>query len=83
MHDIDRLFQSLIFSYYQNAFSLPKKIVLNIKPSNLPLIKQAVRLKFEAMETIEKIDHNKVLTDYIDSQKKRIKRMKDKQKKTS
>jgi len=35
------------------------------------------------METIEKIDHNKVLTDYIDSQKKRIKRMKDKQKKTS
>ena len=46
LHDIDSLFQSLIFSYYQNAFSLPKKIVLNIKPSNLPLIKQAVRLKF-------------------------------------
>ena len=46
LHDIDSLFQSLIFSYYQNAFSLPKKIVLNTKPSNLPLIKQAVRLKF-------------------------------------
>ena len=46
LHDIDSLFQSLIFSYYQNAFSLPKKIVLNFKPSNLPLIKQAVRLKF-------------------------------------
>jgi excinuclease ABC subunit C len=46
LHDVDSLFQSLIFSYYQNAFSLPKKIVLNIKPSNLPLIKQAVRLKF-------------------------------------
>lgn len=46
LHDIDSLFQSLIFSYYQNAFSLPKKIVLNIKPSNLSLIKQAVRLKF-------------------------------------
>ena len=46
MHDIDSLFQSLIFSYYQNSFSLPKKIILNIKPSNLSLIKQAVKLKF-------------------------------------
>jgi excinuclease ABC subunit C len=46
LHDIDSLFQSLIFSYYQNSFSLPKKIILNIKPSNLPLIKQAVKLKF-------------------------------------
>ena len=46
LHDIDRLFQSLIFSYYQNSFSLPKKIFLNIKPGNLPLIKQAVKLKF-------------------------------------
>ena len=46
LHDIDSLFQSLIFSYYQNSFSLPKKIFLNIKPRNLPLIKQAVKLKF-------------------------------------
>ena len=46
LHDIDSLFQSLIFSYYQNSFSLPKKIVLNIKPSNLLLIKQAVKIKF-------------------------------------
>tara|TARA_B100001094_G_C18032121_1_gene720673 strand:- start:932 stop:1045 length:114 start_codon:yes stop_codon:yes gene_type:complete len=35
------------------------------------------------MEAIKKIDHNKVLTDYIDKQKKRIERLKDKQKKTS
>jgi len=35
------------------------------------------------METIAKVDHDKVLTDYIDAQKKRIERMKDKQKKTS
>jgi excinuclease ABC subunit C len=28
LHDIDSLFQSLIFSYYQNSFSLPKKIIL-------------------------------------------------------
>jgi excinuclease ABC subunit C len=40
------LFQSLIFSYYQNSFSLPQKIFLNIKPDNLPLIKQAVKIKF-------------------------------------
>ena len=46
LHDADSLFQSLIFSYYQNSFSLPKKIILNIKPFNLPLIKQAVKLKF-------------------------------------
>ena len=46
LHDIDTLFQSLIFSYYQNSFSLPKKIVFNIKPNNLSLIKQAVKLKF-------------------------------------
>jgi excinuclease ABC subunit C len=46
LHDIDSLFQSLIFSYYQNSFSLPKKIFLNIKPCNLLLIKQAVKLKF-------------------------------------
>ncbi len=46
LHDADSLFQSLIFSYYQNSFSLPKKIILNIKPCNLPLIKQAVKLKF-------------------------------------
>tara|TARA_B110000444_G_scaffold226007_1_gene230226 strand:+ start:658 stop:771 length:114 start_codon:yes stop_codon:yes gene_type:complete len=35
------------------------------------------------MEAVEKVDHNKVLTDYIDNQKKRIERMKDKQKKAS
>ena len=46
LHDIDDLFQSLIFSYYQNSFALPKKIILNIKPNNLSLIKQAVKLKF-------------------------------------
>jgi hypothetical protein len=35
------------------------------------------------METIQKVDHNKVLTDYVNEQKKRLQRMKDKQKKTS
>jgi excinuclease ABC subunit C len=47
LHDIDSLFQSLIFSYYQNSFSLPKKIILNVKPQDIPLIKQAVKLKFK------------------------------------
>ena len=46
LNDIDNLFQSLIFSYYQNSFSLPQKIILNAKPSNIDLIKQAVKLKF-------------------------------------
>ncbi len=46
LQDIDNLFQSLIFSYYQNSFSLPKKIILNIKPTNISLVKQALQLKF-------------------------------------
>ena len=46
LHDIDSLFQSLIFSFYQNRCSLPKKIVLNIKPINMTLIKEAVQFKF-------------------------------------
>jgi len=46
LHDIDSLYQSLIFSYYQNSFLLPKKIILNTKPRNLSLIKEAVKLKF-------------------------------------
>jgi excinuclease ABC subunit C len=46
LHEIDSLFQSLIFSYYQNSFSLPDKIFLNIKPDNSILIKQALKLKF-------------------------------------
>ena len=46
LHDIDSLLQSLIFSYYQNSFSFPKKIIFNIKPVNLSLIKQAIKLKF-------------------------------------
>ncbi len=46
LKDIDGLFQSLIFSYYQSSFSLPKKIILNIPLNNLLLIKEALRLKF-------------------------------------
>ena len=46
LNDTDSLFQSLIFSYYHNSFSLPEKIILNIKPDNISLIKQAVSLKF-------------------------------------
>jgi excinuclease ABC subunit C len=47
LHDVDNLFQSLIFSYYQNRFSLPKKIFFNIKPYNISLIKQAIKIKFD------------------------------------
>ncbi len=47
LQDIDSLFQSLIFSYYQNIFSLPEKLILTVKPKNLSLIKHAVKLKFD------------------------------------
>jgi excinuclease ABC subunit C len=46
LHNIDSLFQTLIFSYYQNIFSLPDKIILNIKPNDPSIIMQALKLKF-------------------------------------
>ena len=46
MDDLDSLFQSLIFFYYQNTFSLPEKIILTLKPTNLTLIQEAIDLKF-------------------------------------
>lgn len=46
LNDKDVLFQRLIFSYYQNNFSLPKKIILNMKLNNITLIKEGVQLKF-------------------------------------
>jgi len=47
LYDVDSLFQSLIFSYYQNSFSLPEKIILNVKLMDISLIKKAIKLKFE------------------------------------
>ena len=46
-HDLDLLFQSLIFSYYQSIFSLPNKIILANKVKHINLIKEAVSLKFK------------------------------------
>ena len=47
LSEIDDLFQSLIFSYYQNTFALPNKIVLTTKVDNIGLIKDAIKLKFQ------------------------------------
>ena len=44
--EIDELFQGLIFSYYQNIFSLPDKIFLTSKPKYPGLIEEAMYLKF-------------------------------------
>ncbi|MDB4253983.1 excinuclease ABC subunit UvrC [Gammaproteobacteria bacterium] len=44
--EMDELFQGLIFSYYQNIFSLPDKIFLTSKPKHLGLIEEAMYLKF-------------------------------------
>ena len=46
LQDVDSLFHSLIFSYYQHIFSLPEKIFLNPKPSNISMIRDAIKLKF-------------------------------------
>ena len=46
LDDLDKLLQSLVFSYYQNTFSLPEKIIFTVKPKNLDLIGEAIKLKF-------------------------------------
>ncbi|MDA9258794.1 excinuclease ABC subunit UvrC [Gammaproteobacteria bacterium] len=46
LDDPDNLLQSLVFSYYQNTFSLPEKIIFTVKPQNLNLIEEAIKLKF-------------------------------------
>ena len=46
LDDLDSLIQSLVFSYYQNSFSLPEKIIFTAKPKNLELIQEAINLKF-------------------------------------
>jgi excinuclease ABC subunit C len=46
LDDLDKLLQSLVFSYYQNTFSLPEKIIFTVKPKNLDLIREAIKLKF-------------------------------------
>jgi len=46
LDDTDSLLQSLVFSYYQNAFSLPEKIIFTVKTKNLNLIAEAIKLKF-------------------------------------
>jgi len=48
LDDLDNLLQSLVFSYYQNPFSLPEKIIFTVKPKNLNLIGEAIKLKFSA-----------------------------------
>jgi len=60
LDDIDNLFQSLVFSYYQNIFSLPEKIFFTINPTNLSLIKDAIKLKFNQSISVS-IDINKDL----------------------
>ena len=46
LDDLDSLIQSLVFSYYQNSFSLPEKIIFTAQPKNLGLIQEAIKLKF-------------------------------------
>jgi excinuclease ABC subunit C len=48
----DMLIQSLVFSYYQNSFSLPDKMIFTVKPKNLNLISDAINLKFHQSITI-------------------------------
>ena len=47
INEIDDLFQSLIFAYYQNVFTLPDKIISTLRLNNKTLIKDAIKLKFK------------------------------------
>jgi len=44
--EVDLLLESLIFTYYQNKFSLPEKIVFTMKSNHPELIKESILLKF-------------------------------------
>ena len=50
--NLDALLQSLVFSYYQNSFSLPDKMIFMAKPKNLYLISEAINLKFQQVISI-------------------------------
>ena len=52
LDDLDALIQSLVFSYYQNSFSLPEKMIFTVKPKNLSLISEAINLKFQQLISI-------------------------------
>jgi len=47
LDEIDRLLESLIFTYYQNKFSLPEKIVFTMKSNHPELIQEGIILKFQ------------------------------------
>ena len=44
--EIDILLESLIFTYYQNKFSLPAKIIFTMKSNHPELIQESILLKF-------------------------------------
>ena len=44
--EIDILLESLIFTYYQNKFSLPAKIIFTMKSNHPELIQESIFLKF-------------------------------------
>ena len=46
LEEIDALLESLIFTYYQNKFSLPEKIIFTMKSNHPELIKESILLKF-------------------------------------
>ena len=52
LDNLDTLIQSLVFSYYQNSFSLPEKMIFTVKPKNLTLISEAINLKFQQLISI-------------------------------
>ena len=45
--EIDILLESLIFTYYQNKFSLPEKIIFTMKSNHPGLIQESIFLKFQ------------------------------------
>jgi excinuclease ABC subunit C len=84
LDDLDNLFQSLIFAYYQSIFTLPDRIILTTKPVNISLIKEAVELKFNQNVSIStnigsnirkvaklaKLNANQVITNRVNQSDK-------------
>ena len=47
LDEIDLLLERLVFSYYQNKFSLPEKIIFTMKSNHPELIQAGIILKFQ------------------------------------
>ena len=60
LDEIDLLLERLVFSYYQNKFSLPEKIIFTMKSNHPELIQAGIILKFQQSVQVLRVIGGKV-----------------------